>query len=136
MISKYNLQSTHRIRKRYVINAYPRERHTCNIGLVVTNGTVCRLFTAIFPRNLLKIALTHTVPFWAPWYAKRLDFCIGHQIQAYKKEYPPLKRVKPIPIIIIIFILAHAFGRERNEEVLAISYMITITFYYMLRTME
>jgi hypothetical protein len=41
-----------------------------------------------------------------------IDFRIGRQITACKKEDSPPKRVKPIPIIIIIFILAQAYGQE------------------------
>jgi hypothetical protein len=60
-----------------------------------------------------------------------IDFRIGRQISSCKKEDSPPKRVKPIPIIIIIFILAQAFGQERDEGAVAIADMITITFFYL-----
>jgi hypothetical protein len=50
-----------------------------------------------------------------------IDFRIGRQIRAYKKEDSPPKRVKPIPIIIIIFILAQAYGQERDDGSVAIA---------------
>jgi hypothetical protein len=44
--------------------------------------------------------------------------------------------VKPVPIIIIIFIAAQEFGDTRSEEEMAISDMITITFFFILRPGE
>jgi hypothetical protein len=49
-------------------------------------------------------------------------FWIQHQIKAYKKDDALPKRVKPVPIvIIIIFIVAQSFGDTRSEEKMAIA---------------
>jgi hypothetical protein len=65
-----------------------------------------------------------------------MDFRIQFQIKAYKKDDAPPKRVKPVSIIIIIFIIAQAFGDTRSEEGMAIADMITITFFFLLRSGE
>jgi hypothetical protein len=65
-----------------------------------------------------------------------IDFRIGRQIRAYKKEDSPPKRVKPIPILIVIFVLAQAYGLTRDEGSKAIGDMITIAFFYLLRPGE
>jgi hypothetical protein len=65
-----------------------------------------------------------------------IDFRIQRQIKAYKKDDAPPKCVKPVPIIIIIFIAAQAFGDTRSEEEMAISDMITINFFFLLRPGE
>jgi hypothetical protein len=44
--------------------------------------------------------------------------------------------VKPVPIIIIIFIAAQAFGDTRSEEEMAIADMITIAFFFLLLSGE
>jgi hypothetical protein len=60
-------------------------------------------------------------------------FRIQRQIKAYKKDDASPKRVKPVPIIIIIFIAAQALGDTRSEEEMAITNMITNTFFFLLR---
>jgi hypothetical protein len=45
-----------------------------------------------------------------------IDFRIQQQIKAYKKYDAPPKRVKPVPILIIIFIAGQAFGDTRLDE--------------------
>jgi hypothetical protein len=65
-----------------------------------------------------------------------IDFRIQRQIKAYKKDDAPSKRVKPVPIIIIIFIAAQAFGDTRSEEEMAIVDMITIAFFFLLHPGE
>jgi hypothetical protein len=62
-----------------------------------------------------------------------IDFRIQRQIKSYHKVDDPPRRVKPIPIIIIVYVMSSAFGRERNEGDLAIADMITITFFFLLR---
>jgi hypothetical protein len=64
------------------------------------------------------------------------DFRIQRQIRAYKREDSPPKRVKPIPIVIIIYILEQAYGIMRNEDTQAIADMITIIFFFLLRPGE
>jgi hypothetical protein len=61
-----------------------------------------------------------------------IDFRIQRQIKSYHKVGDPPRRVKPIPITIILYILAHAFGVARNEEDIAISDMIAIAFFFLL----
>jgi hypothetical protein len=61
-----------------------------------------------------------------------IDFRIQRQIKSYHKVDEPPRRVKPIPITITIYIMSSVFGRERNEEDLAIADMITIAFFFLL----
>jgi hypothetical protein len=63
-------------------------------------------------------------------------FWIQRQIKAYKKNDAPPKRMKPVPIIVIIFVAAQAFGDTRLEEEIAIADMITIAFFFLLRPGE
>jgi hypothetical protein len=63
-------------------------------------------------------------------------FRIQRQLQAYKKDDAPPKRFKPIPILIIIYILAQANGNQRKEPEVAIADMITIAFFFLLRPGE
>jgi hypothetical protein len=65
-----------------------------------------------------------------------IDFRIQRQIKAYNKDDAPPKRVKPVPIIIIIFIIAQAYGDTHSEEEMAIADIITITFSFLLRLGE
>jgi G:T-mismatch repair DNA endonuclease (very short patch repair protein) len=65
-----------------------------------------------------------------------IDFRIQRQIKAYKKDDAPPKRVKPVPILIVIFIAAQAFGDTRSDKEMAIAYMITIAFFFLLRPGE
>jgi hypothetical protein len=44
--------------------------------------------------------------------------------------------VKPVPITILIFIEAHAFGDTRNEAEIATADMITITFFLLIQPGE
>jgi hypothetical protein len=46
------------------------------------------------------------------------------------------KRDKPIPIVIIIYILAQAYSITRHEDTQAIADMITIAFFFLLRPGE
>jgi hypothetical protein len=52
-------------------------------------------------------------------------FHIQHQTKAYKKDAAPLPRVKPVSIIIIIIIMAQAFGDKLDD-------MIIVTFFSLL----
>jgi hypothetical protein len=65
-----------------------------------------------------------------------IDFRIQRQIKSYHKVDDPPRRVKPIPITIIVYIMSSAFGRERNEEDLAIADVIAIAFFFLLRPGE
>jgi hypothetical protein len=56
--------------------------------------------------------------------------------QGVRKYDAPPKRVKPVPIIIIIFIAAQAFEDTRSDKEMKIADMITITFFFLLRPGE
>jgi hypothetical protein len=58
------------------------------------------------------------------------------QIKVYKKDDAPPKCVKPVRSIIIIFIIAQAFGDTRSEEEMTIVDMIAIVFFFLLRPEE
>jgi hypothetical protein len=62
-----------------------------------------------------------------------LDFRTQHQIKAYKKTDIPPKIVEPMPIIIIIYIMAKAYGEVRSDDEIAITYMISITLFLLIR---
>jgi hypothetical protein len=65
-----------------------------------------------------------------------IDFRIQRQIKAYKKDDAPPRRVKPVPITIISFIVAQAFGATRSDEEMAIADMIVIAFFFLLQPGE
>jgi hypothetical protein len=65
-----------------------------------------------------------------------MDFRIQRQIKAYKKDDSPPLRVKPVPIIILIFIVAQAYGNTHNVAEMAIADMIVVTFFFFLRPGE
>jgi hypothetical protein len=65
-----------------------------------------------------------------------IDFRIQRQIKAYNKEDSPQHPVKPVTIIIIVFIMAHAFGDTRTDGEMAITGMITSTFFFLLQPGE
>jgi hypothetical protein len=65
-----------------------------------------------------------------------IDFRIQRRIRAYKREDSPPKRVKPIQIVIIIYILAQAYGITRHEDTQAIADMINNAFFFLLRRGE
>jgi hypothetical protein len=66
-----------------------------------------------------------------------IDFRISRLFTYYKKEDSPPSRVKPVPIIIVMFILSHA-----NADTIipgdcrAIADLICIAFYFLLRPRE
>jgi hypothetical protein len=65
-----------------------------------------------------------------------IDFRIQRQIKSYHKVDDPPRWVKPIPVTIILYILAQAFGVVRNDEDLAIADIIAIAFFFLLRPGE
>jgi hypothetical protein len=65
-----------------------------------------------------------------------IDFCIQRQIKAYKKDDAPPLRVKPVPIIIIIFIVYQAYGDTRDVAEMVIADMIVVAFFFLLRPGE
>jgi hypothetical protein len=60
-----------------------------------------------------------------------IDFRISRQFRIYRKEDAPPSRVKPIPIISIIFILQQAFKPLSAHDRQAIVDLITIVFYFL-----
>jgi hypothetical protein len=65
-----------------------------------------------------------------------IDFRIQSQIRAYRREESTPKRIKPIPISIIVFILAQAYDMSRHDDTQAIVDMIAIAFFFLLRPGE
>jgi hypothetical protein len=65
-----------------------------------------------------------------------IDFRIQRQIKAYKKDDVPPRRVKSVPITIISFIVAQAFGATRSDEEMAVADMMVIAFFFLLRRGE
>jgi hypothetical protein len=65
-----------------------------------------------------------------------IDFRIQRQISSYKRVDRPPCRVKPIPIIIIMYILAQAYDNHRSDSDLAIADTIVIAFFFLLRPGE
>jgi ATP-dependent helicase YprA (DUF1998 family) len=65
-----------------------------------------------------------------------IDFRIQRQIKSYHKVDNTPRRVKPIPVTIILYILTQAFGVARNYEDLAVADMIDIAFFFLLRPGE
>jgi hypothetical protein len=49
------------------------------------------------------------------------------------EKIPLPKRVKTLPISIIVFILAQAYGVSRHDDTQAIANVITIAFFFLLR---
>jgi hypothetical protein len=65
-----------------------------------------------------------------------IEFQIQQQINSYKKVDRPPCWVKPIPILITIYILVQAFDNHHSYSDLAIIDMIVIAFYFILRPGE
>ena len=65
-----------------------------------------------------------------------IDFRLTRQWGSYKREDTPAKRVKPIPILIITYILNQAHGLHRDPARQAIADITTIAFYFLLRPGE
>jgi hypothetical protein len=65
-----------------------------------------------------------------------IDFRIQRQIRAYKREDSPPKREKPMPIFIILYILAQAYCIVCHDDTHAIVDMVTIAFFFLVRPGE
>jgi hypothetical protein len=63
-------------------------------------------------------------------------FRIQRQIKSYHKVDDPPRRVKPIPVTIILYILSQVFGVARNDEDLATEDVVAIAFFFLLRPGE
>ncbi len=64
------------------------------------------------------------------------DFRIRRQLRSYAKTDAPPKRVKPVPITIILHLLKWAFGAGGTGPNQATVDMIVIAFYFLLRPGE
>ena len=64
------------------------------------------------------------------------DFRIVRQIGCWKKQDSPPTRVKPVPITMILHLIATAFGAARITSTMAVVDMIIIAFYFLLRPGE
>lgn len=65
----------------------------------------------------------------------RMDFRIQRQLAAYKKKDPPPKRVKPVPVQVIHWIMAAALIGNQAEN-LAVADMVALAFFFLLRPGE
>jgi hypothetical protein len=58
--------------------------------------------------------------------------CLTRKLWCYKKEDAPPSRVKPVAILIMIFILHQAYASNSSEDRKAITNLITTAFYLLL----
>lgn len=65
-----------------------------------------------------------------------IDFRLKRQLRGYKKADAPPHRVKPIPVTLILHIIAMAFGAAGTVAKQAIADMIVIAFFFLLRPGE
>ena len=66
-----------------------------------------------------------------------LDFCLSRQLRSYTKEDPPSKRVKPVPIQVVMSVLTAAYDPAHVDPGFrAVADMICLGFYFMLRPGE
>jgi len=64
-----------------------------------------------------------------------MDFRITRQIRCCKKEDPPPNRVKPVPVVVLLWIL-HAASSSAFAGTQAIADMIALAFFFLLRPGE
>lgn len=65
----------------------------------------------------------------------KIDFRIQRQLACYSKQDPPPNRVKPIPVPILMHIVAAALAAS-NTFMIAVADMIAIAFFFLLRPGE
>ena len=65
-----------------------------------------------------------------------IDFRIQRQLRSYTRADPPPDRVKPIPIPLIMHVLAAAYSAAGTHGTKAIADMIVIAFFFLLRPGE
>lgn len=68
-------------------------------------------------------------------YVGKIDFRIQRQLSCYSKQDPPPNRVKPIPVPILMNILANALAAAHVFQI-AVADMITLAFFFLLRPGE
>jgi hypothetical protein len=66
----------------------------------------------------------------------KIDDRLTRQLRSYSKADPPPKRVKPVPITLVLYILRLAYSLECSEDTQVIADMICIVFYFLLRPGE
>jgi hypothetical protein len=66
----------------------------------------------------------------------KIDFRIQRQLKAYEKSDNPPRRVKPIPLLVILYILEQAYGDNRTLTDTTIADMICIAVFFLLRPGE
>jgi hypothetical protein len=66
----------------------------------------------------------------------KIDYRLTRQLRSYSKADPPPKRVKPVPITLVLYILRLAYNLEGSEDTQAIADMVCIAFYFLLRPGE
>jgi hypothetical protein len=66
----------------------------------------------------------------------KIDFRIQRQMKAYEKTDDPPRRVKPVPMLVIVYILEQAYGGTRSLAETAIAGMICIAVFFLLRPGE
>lgn len=66
----------------------------------------------------------------------RIDFRITRQLRSYAKQDPPPKRVKPVPITLVLYILRIAHNVTRMDDARCLADMICLAFYFLLRPGE
>jgi hypothetical protein len=64
------------------------------------------------------------------------DFRIQRQLKSFAKVDSPPTRVKPVPITVLLHVLAHAYGAQSNDIRQSVADMIVIGFYFLLRPGE
>jgi hypothetical protein len=65
-----------------------------------------------------------------------IDFRIQRQLKSYAKTDDPPRRVKPVPIIIVVYILQLVYDAARGVADTSIADMICIAFFFLLRPGE
>ena len=65
----------------------------------------------------------------------KTNFRLACQMRAYRKQNAPPKRVKPLPITIVLHVLNAAYASNSQGQ-RAIADMITVAFFYLLRPGE
>jgi hypothetical protein len=66
----------------------------------------------------------------------KIDFRIQRQIKAYEKSDDPPRRVKPVPMLVTLYILEQEYGDSRTLANTAIADMICIAVFFLLRPGE
>jgi hypothetical protein len=66
----------------------------------------------------------------------KIDYRLTRQLRSYSKVDPPPKRVKPVPITLVLYLLRIAYNVDCSDDNQAIADMICIAFFFLLRPGE